>query len=66
MKIATWNFGGLLEESKLRTLEQDLVRYNIDIITVQETHIRGTDKKSVGNKYTLHHTGPTHIVITEQ
>ena len=59
MKIATWNIRGLLEESKLKTLERDLIRYNLDILAVQETHIRGTDKKLIGNQYTFYHTGPT-------
>ena len=59
MKIATWNIRGLLEESKFKTLERDLIRYNLDILAVQETHIRGTDKKLIGNKYTFYHTGPT-------
>ena len=48
MKIGTWNVRGLLEETKLKALERDLNRYNLDILTVQETHIRGTNRKPIG------------------
>ena len=59
MRIGTWNVRGLLEESKLKVLERDLIRYNLDILTVQETHIRGTNRIPIGKNYTLYHTGPT-------
>ena len=59
MRIGTWNTRGLLEESKLKALERDLNRYNLDILTVQETHRRGTDRILIGKNYTLYHTGPT-------
>ena len=48
MKIGTWNVRGLLNESKLEDLEKDLNNYKLDILTIQETHIRGTSKKLVG------------------
>ena len=50
MRIGTWNTRGLLEESKLKALERDLNRYNLDILTVQETHRRGTDRVLIGKK----------------
>ena len=59
MKIGTWNVRGLLEESKLEDIAQDLNNYKLDILTIQETHIKGTSKKSIGKNYTLYHTGPT-------
>ena len=59
MRIGTWNVRGLIEQSKLKALERDLISYNLDILAVQETHIRGTNRKPIGKNYTLYHTGPT-------
>ena len=59
MNIGTFNVRGLIDNTKLGNLEADLNQYKLDILTVQETHIRGTSKKQIGKNYTLYHTGPT-------
>ena len=59
MKIATWNLRGLIEDQKQHSLLKDLISYNLDIVAVQETHLRGTQKIELGNKYTFYNTGPT-------
>ena len=58
MKIATWNIRGIIDKDKQKNLLEDLINYNIDILTIQETHIRNTPKLELGGKYTLYHTGP--------
>ena len=57
MKIGTFNVRGLLDKQKLEDLTEDLESYDLDILAVQETHIRGTHKIALGNKYTLYNTG---------
>ena len=34
MRIGTWNVRGLLEESKLKVLERDLIIYELDILNL--------------------------------
>ena len=58
MKIAKWNIRGIIDKDKQKNLLEDLTNYNIDILTIQETHIRNTSKLELGGKYTLYHTGP--------
>ena len=63
MRIATWNLRGINDPRKQQDLANDLEKYEIDLLAVQETHFRKTgelnlpqaEKKS---EYTLHFTGP--------
>ena len=53
MRISTWNLRGL----DTKELVKDLHSYKLDILCVQETHLRGTDTIKLDNKYTLYYTG---------
>ena len=69
MRIGTWNLRGILLAEKQQQLANDLNTYNIHILAVQETHIRGTGTLNLPkpntnttkqtNQYTLYYTGPT-------
>ncbi len=68
MRIATWNIRGILEDHRLQELSDDIQRYDLDAVGVQETHLRGTGTielpsprtaTSPKHKYTLYYTGPT-------
>ncbi|KAF2883284.1 hypothetical protein ILUMI_22891 [Ignelater luminosus] len=42
LKIATWNIQGLNKEGKFKELVQELEKYDIDILAVQEINTKGT------------------------
>ena len=54
---ATFYVNGLLTARKRRCLELDLLRYNIDISCVQESHMRGTRRVDFGKEHTLLYSG---------
>ena len=58
MKIATFNINGILTDFKRASIATDIEHYKIDILAIQETHLRGTGILEIGNKHTLHYTGP--------
>ena len=62
------NIRGILENHKLHELADDIQRYDLDAVGVQETHLRRTGTidlpsprtpTSPRHKYTLYYTGPT-------
>ena len=52
-KWATFNMNGPRTAHKRRCLEIDLLRYDIDILWVQELHMRGTGRMDFGKQHTL-------------
>ena len=69
MRIGTWNLRGIISEDRKQHLANDLHTYKLHILTVQETHLRGTDQiqlpapnntnfRNNTERYTLYHTGP--------
>ena len=59
MKVATWNLRGISDKFKQKALVEDLTQYDLDIVAIQETHIKGTSKVELDRNYTLYHTGPS-------
>jgi len=61
LKIGTLNCRGINYQLKETMIATDFEEYKIDILTLQETHIRGTGVKEIstikGKKYTLHYSG---------
>ena len=68
MRIGTWNLRGLKLADKRQHLANDINTYKLDILTVQETHLKGTDQIELptpnnntnnrnNDRYTLYHTG---------
>lgn len=41
--METWNFQGLNEEGVTINLAEEIIKYRIDILEVQEVHLRGKD-----------------------
>ena len=56
-KWATFNVNGLRTAHKCRCLEIDLLRYDIDILCVQELHMRSTGRMDFGKQHTLLYSG---------
>ena len=52
-KWAKFNVNRLRTAHKRRCLEIDLLRYDIDILCVQELHMRGTGRMDFGKQHTL-------------
>ena len=42
MRIATFNVRGLSLEEKRQSLATDFYNYRLDVLCIQETHLRGT------------------------
>ena len=57
MKLATWNLIGISDKFKQKALVEDLTQYDLDIVAIQETHIKGTSKVELDRNYTLYHWG---------
>ena len=58
MRIGTFNVRGVIDKVNQNILLEDLKNYNLDILTLQETHIRGTKKIELDKDYTFYNTGP--------
>ncbi|KAF2880416.1 hypothetical protein ILUMI_25750 [Ignelater luminosus] len=43
LKLGTWNLQGLNKEGALKNLIKEAKSYNLDVLAVQETHLRGSD-----------------------
>ena len=61
MRIATFNVRGLSLEEKKQSLATDFEKYKLDVLCIQETHLRGTKtlnfRGEKGNKVKIFHTG---------
>ena len=61
MRIGTFNARGLLLEEKKQHLAQDFLNYKLDVLCIQETHLRGTStldlKGEKGESLKLFYTG---------
>ena len=62
MRIGTFNVRGLILEEKREQVAVDFENYNLDVLCIQETHLRGTKtldlKREKGKSLTLFYTGP--------
>ena len=60
LNIGTLNLRGIQEEHQQKDLANDMTKYNIQIMAVQETHLKGTGCKTIkddeGNAYKLYYT----------
>ena len=56
MRIGTFNVRGVIDKVNQNILLEDLKNYNLDILTLQETHIRGTKKIELDKDYTFYNT----------
>ena len=61
MRIGTFNVRGLLLDEKREQVAVDFENYNLDVLCIQETHLRGTDtlnlKGEKGKSLKLFYTG---------
>ena len=62
MQIGTFNVRGLILEEKREQVAVDFENYNLDVLCIQETHLRGTStlklKGEKGKSLKLFYTGP--------
>ena len=56
IKLGTWNLRGIYEEGAIKSLTEEVKRYDLDIVAVQETHLKGNDIMEVGD-YILFKSG---------
>lgn len=47
MRVGTWNVRGIYEEEAMINSVNEVKRYKIDLLAVQETHINQTDKMAL-------------------
>ena len=61
MRIGSFNARGLILEEKQKQLAEDFENYNLDVLCIQETHLRGTStlnlKREKGRSLKLFYTG---------
>lgn len=56
LKLGTWNLKGIYEEGALSNLIREVRKYKLDLIALQETHLKGSEVADVEN-YTLFTSG---------
>jgi exonuclease III len=56
VNIGTLNVRGLKCELKLKHLAHDMQKYELDILTIQETKLKGLGIIDIGNEYELFHS----------
>ena len=62
LTIGTFNVRGIIQEIDKNRLADDMDKYNLDILGIQETHLRDNGIINItsqkGNKYTMFYNGP--------
>ena len=50
MRIGTFNVRGLILEEKQKQIAEDFEKYKLDVLCIQETHLRGTSTLNLKGK----------------